>query len=359
MIDTAVGASATETQAYAATDPDADGDQFAVEPWTGWHRYVLAATAEPPSLAWNRILAVALTLALHLAVLLRLTLPPSLPPPTPTPTPDTRRSSTAPGEPADRLQLEFVEAAAPADPGDLALATSVVPPAPPSTPVPLSPAPAAPALPRRRPALADSNPPVVAPPATAAPGGAAIRPGIVAAPAPAARLFRPDGSIALPAAVIADLGAVESADRVFDYAAPGRADAAAAFQRLPTLPYTPTRFDADWQPVRTLADDILLPIANLLTYQNERKTFRCSLLPPVCTWGRVDAAVKLDDPHTLNPAEDAQCRGLWEAIVAATDQAEWLARRKRFDSECRKPLERDGAPPASPAVVTAPGTAPG
>lgn len=203
--------------------------------------------------------------------------------------------------------------------------------------------------------MAMSDPRAIAAPATVEPHDAEVLPSIADASAPAARLFRRDGSVALPAAVIADLRAVESDDRAFDYITPGLADAASAFSRRPMLPYEPTSFDAVWKPVRTLGEDVIIPIAEMLTYENKRKSFRCSLVPPVCLWGRVDAALELDDPHTLNPIEAAQCQGLWDSIVAATDQGEWLKLRRRFDTKCRKPLERDRAPPTPRAVDPAPG----
>lgn len=45
---------------------------------------------------------------------------------------------------------------------------------------------------------------------------------------------------------------------------------------------------------------------------------------------------------------------LWNAIAAATDQGEWLRWRGRFDTACRKPLERDRAPPVSASRVVDP-----
>jgi hypothetical protein len=165
-----------------------------------------------------------------------------------------------------------------------------------------------------------------------------------------ARLFRADGAITLPESVIADLRGVESEQRRFDYMTPGLAEAGSAFTRKPALAYEPTRFDADWAPVRTLAGDIIVPVAELLTFENKRKTFRCSVLPPVCTWGRTDEGGQLDDPNTLNPVEAAHCRSLWESITAATDQDVWLTLRRQFDAECRKPLLVDQTPPLAPAL---------
>lgn len=354
MIDTPVRASAAETEPCAAVARDADGDHVVGEPWIWSQRNALPPDVEPQPLAWSRVIALALTLALHLAVLLLLTVPPS--PMPPASTRDTRGPAIAIGMPPDRLWVVFVEPAVMADPGDVAIDAIVAPLSPALTPDPMPSEPHAPATPPAPSAMAlMSDPRAVASPATVEPRDAEVLPSIADASVPAARLFRPDGSVALPAAVIAALHAVESEDRAFDYITPGLADAASAFSRLPTLPYEPTSLDADWKPVRTLAEDIIIPISEMLTYQNKRKSIRCSVLPPVCTWGRADAPVELDDPYTLNPIEDAQCQGLWDSIVAATNQGEWLRLRRRFDAECRKLLERDRSPPVPRAVKPAPG----
>jgi len=337
MFDTPVRAYAAESERCAASARDAEGDRDVAEtPWAWSQRHALAAAVEPQALSWSRILALALALGLHLAVLLHLTAPPAawLPPPV----------VTTIDAPTNGLHIVFVE---PAAPGGLreAGADAIVTPRSTATPDAVPPTPVAPAS---SPALSTivpiDAPRTVVPAATVEPRAADTLPSIADAPAPAARLFLPDGSVALPAAAIADLHAVESEKRAFDYMTPGLAGAASAFTRRQALTYAPTRFDSAWTGSRSLGDEIFIPIAEALTFENEKKSFRCSVLPPRCSWGLVVEAVELDDPTTLNPNENAQCRALWDAIVAATDQGDWLKRRARFDIECRKPLEDNGTP---------------
>ncbi|MCG6117978.1 MAG: hypothetical protein MEQ07_07265 [Aquimonas sp.] len=247
------------------------------------------------------------------------------------------------------LELLFVEQTTMGGAGDVALQAVVEPPA-------------TAAMPRRTapPRLATEPPPTsVAPPgkarAVAAPSGVEPReaeavPATADAAEPAVRLFRSDGSIALPESVLGGIQAVESEDRMFSYMTPGLAGAESAFRRPPSLDYTPTRFDADWKPVRSIGEDALVTLSEATTYENRSKSFRCSAVPPVCSWGRIDEAVELNDPTTLNPAEAAECQALWQSIVEATEQGDWLKLRRRFDSECRKPLEIDRAPPAPRAM---------
>lgn len=312
---------------------DCESGSHALAPWAWSHRNAIASTDGPLRLSWGRIAALALTLALHLAVLLGLMLP--SPPWPPATTPVVQDLAARANTSSERLQVVFVATSAAADPLVVAGEQFPVQRSPVATPNSPPRLPAAPPTPSM---------PSAAEPATAptVPSGAAHEPPVPAAPQ--ARLFHADGSVSLPATALTDLRAVESDARNFDYMTPGLATAESAFKRQSTVPYTPTRFDADWKPVRTLGDDVMHAISETLTYENERKTMRCSLVPPVCSWGRVDAAVELDDPHTLNPTEDAECRALWDTLVAAANQGMWLDLRKRYDAQCRKPLEREGVP---------------
>ena len=344
MINLADYSSTAET----SVTPDFDADWHEAAPWACSYRNAIALTAGPERLVWGRIVALALALTLHIGLLLYLTLPP------PAWSPATTRGVHGPVaveiRSGERLQVVFVAPSADSEVGVVAGEQILVPRSPAPTPnshhgLPVAPPPsssmpaAAEPVTAAVPSAAMPNPPVPADPRIST-----ALPSATNAAVPAARLFHADGSVALPANAIADLRAVESDARKFDYMTPGLATAELAFHRQSTVPYTPTRFDADWKPVRTLGDDIVIPISEMLTYENERKTFRCSLLPPVCTWGRVDAAVELDDPNTLNPIEDAECRALWDTIIAATNQSKWLGLRKRYDAQCRKPLERELVP---------------
>jgi hypothetical protein len=319
-------------------------------PFRAWsQREVMAAEEESQGLSWHRIVAWALTVALHIAALLHLTIPPLAR--TPGTTAGTQGAAAAANTPSARLQVVVVQASAAGDAGTVA------------GEAPGGPRSAAAASARSPPqSRRQAPPPAPAIPAPnemlrmPAPAGArtvADQPQSTAAATPVARLFRADGAPALPTATIDDLKAADNDARNFDYMTPGLAGAEAAFRRPPAIAYTPTRLDADWKPVRTLGGDVMHAISEKLTYQNERKSFRCSLVPPICSWGRVDPAVELDDPHTLNPDENAQCGSLLDAIVGATNQVEWMKLRKRYDAQCRKPPERTRLPPDDPAAAAA------
>lgn len=348
MIDIPVRAAVVQATPIAALDLLVGPADMEATRWRWSHRNVLAQAAMPRSLGWSRILGLALAMALHVGMLLRLTMPPPVLPPASTT--EVFRAQPTTGSPAEALRVVFVQRAATVDAGDAAAdapvrslpaATTLQPVQPSPTTLTTAPAPA--------PAPAKIDPPMERSRVATEAVAAGASPPISDHSVPEARLFRPDGSIALPESVIADLRAVESEQRRFDFVTPGLAGAGSAFTRKPAVAYEPTRFDADWAPVRTLAGDIIVPVAELLTFENKRKTFRCSVLPPVCSWGRTDEGGQLDDPNTLNPAEAAQCRSLWDAITAATDQDVWMRLRRQFDGECRKPLLVDQMPPLSRA----------
>jgi hypothetical protein len=302
-------------------------------------------------------------LALHLGVLLHLFVPPTAAPPARTS--DALASAGTAGKSGSDLQLVYVDPVVRAEASEASPEAAVMPSSPMSPPQPaLSISTQRQERPRVRPLPAERRPEAQTPQISAvanstAPESAEARdveaqPASSDSPVSSARFFRADGSIALPASVLEDLQAVESEDRMFSHMTPGLAGAESAFRRPSALPYTPTRFDADWKPVRSVGEDALVTLSEALTYENRSGTLRCSLVPPVCSWGRIRTAVELNDPNTLNPIEDAQCEALWISIVAATDQGEWLRLRRRFDAECRKPLEIDRAVPAP--RVEAPGS---
>lgn len=349
MSDSTGRVSTAEAEPCAALVFDADSDGSAAPPWIWSYRAAMLPKTQQSAVEWTRIVALALALALNLGALLRLTMPPAAS--SPAPRVEVPGPATASAAAEDGLSLVFVEPALSADPAEAAADALVAPPSAAATPEPLTPAPPMAPMPASPPSPVSLGAPQAAVPTSpVAPDGAAVPPASDAAPAPAARLFNAEGRVVLPDAVVGELGEVESTERRFDYITPGLAGANTAFRRQPLVTYTPTRFDANWKPVRTLAGDIIAPISEMLTFRNKRKTFGCSLLPPVCSWGRTDPGHELNDPLTLNPVEDAQCQALWEQIVSTTDQTVWLSLRQRFDAECRKPLERS---PLSPAAAPA------
>jgi hypothetical protein len=339
------------TEAPAASVRDADSERVPAEPWIWSLRRARAEVAEPSRLDWSRIGAMALVFALHLGVLLQLMVPPTAS--LPARTSDARGSANALGTSGDALEVSFVEPAAAAVASEVPLEAAAVPLASTSRPQRSLPPPRASATPADAMARARATEgPAAATPATIDARDVEAQPNFADAAVSSARFFRADGSIALPASVLEDLLAVESEDRVFSHMTPGLAGAESAFRRPPALTYTPTRFDADWKPVRSVGEDALVTLSEALTYENRSGTFRCSLVPPVCTWGRIGTAVELNDPLTLNQAEAEQCQAMWVSIVGATDQGEWLRLRRRFDAECRKPLEIDRAVPAPRVEAT-------
>lgn len=341
MNGTSTRASAADTAPKAADFDEALGDRVARDPWIGSVRAARWAASASPSLDLGRIGAIALALAVHLAALLQLLVPPAARAPEPM-----RWAAGAPAADssvAQGLQVLFVTPATRFDVGGTvperaaAAPATVTRPAPPVVVARMSKAQAASDAPMVEPHDADATP---------VDSQAAARP---------IRLYRSDGSILLPESMLEDLRAVDGDERMFNFMVPGLAGAESAFRRPPAMTYVPTRFDADWKPVRSLGEDALVTVSEALTYENKSKTVRCSLVPPVCTWGRIGTAVELNDPLTLNAIEDAECGALWVSIATATDQGEWLRLRRRFDAECRKPLEIDRAPPAPRAVNSRPG----
>ncbi len=302
------------------------------------------------ALSWWRIVALALVIALHAGILLRLALPPQA---WRAPSPVMSPSVWSGTGDDDALSVVFIAPATATREVEGPAATRAVAAAPTPKPTPEP----APPIPRTASAAAQLEPATHAvdrAPATAdAPPTTPVEQHVTAteptttpdAAAPAPRLFRADGSIALPAQTLEDLREVDADDRVFDYVVPGLTTADTAFQRKPLQPYEPTRFDADWAPVRSIGGALLNAVVEKLTFENRRGTVRC-VVPLGCVWGDVGTPVELDDPDTLNPDEAAQCRATWDAIVAATEQNAWRALRARYDAECRKPLERARMPPA-------------
>jgi hypothetical protein len=163
------------------------------------------------------------------------------------------------------------------------------------------------------------------------------------------RLFRDDGSVALPDAVIDDLDAVTRDDRRFDYQVPGRAEAERFLVQRPALVYESTRFDEAWEPTQDILTaglqkalekstvNISIPLPRA---PGTRLVCKVTLLGGGCGFRSEDDGyvVQLDDPDTLDPDEDRQCRAWWDELTAAGSQKQWLELRRRYDERCRKPL---------------------
>ena len=172
------------------------------------------------------------------------------------------------------------------------------------------------------------------------------------------RLYDADGSIALPDDVIDRLAAVDGDHRVFDYQRPGLLESGRFMDRAPVLAYEGTRFDQYWIPEQPALIEILEKAVKATTGTVEipipgtrggKLVCSVSLLALGGGCGVTNNnrgyVVQADDPTTLSPEEDAQCRAWWEQIVGADDQATWRQTREIYEATCRKPLARPQDPP--------------
>lgn len=193
-----------------------------------------------------------------------------------------------------------------------------------------------------RPKVRDSTPVAVAPaPAPDVSAGEESRP----------RLFDVDGTIALPEGVLKDLAAVTDPRRSFSYQMPGLMQAREFLDRPPALTYEATRFESGWieeadpltealaKAVEKTTATIRIPLPRA---PGSTIVCKVSLLAMGGACGIVNNGegylVVLDDPHTLDDEEDAQCRAWWAALVEATTPEQWRAALDRYERECRKPL---------------------
>lgn len=183
---------------------------------------------------------------------------------------------------------------------------------------------------------------------------------VEAAPRPGEplRLFDADGSLQLPDDVVARMDAVDGDQRQFDFQMPGLMESGRFMDRQPVLVYEPTRFDQYWIPEKDILTSVLEKAVEATTGTVEIPIPGSPGSKLVCTVSVLAMGggcgirnkndgyvVSLDDPDTLDPEEDAQCRAWWDQIVAADDQDTWRHTRELYEFSCRKPLEKDTAPP--------------
>jgi hypothetical protein len=171
-------------------------------------------------------------------------------------------------------------------------------------------------------------------------------------------LYDADGSLALPDDVVARIGDVEAPTREFDFQLPGLMESGRFMERQPVLAYESTRFDKYWIPEKDVLTKILEKAVKATTGTVE--------IPiPGTRGGKLVCSVSIlalgggcgvrnnsngyvvrgDDPATLSPEEDAQCKAWWDQIVEADDQDGWRHTRDLYDFSCRKPLAKDLSPP--------------
>jgi hypothetical protein len=142
--------------------------------------------------------------------------------------------------------------------------------------------------------------------------------------------------------------------RVFSYQIPHYEDAKKYFDRIPALTYEKTRFDESWAPDHDALTALLEKAVEKTTKQVKVKvpgmngsshvvctvavlalSGSCRVITNGADWNGPQ-----DDPDTLSPEEDKQCQAWWEKIVNAKTQDAWVATKKLYEAECRKPLER-------------------
>jgi hypothetical protein len=225
----------------------------------------------------------------------------------------------------------------------VAPAPTTVPPRPaPATPPRAVPTPpTSPTSPRRdRPMVAVA--PTPRPPADAAP----------------LRLFEGDGSVSLPDDVVARLDEVTSDQRTFDFQLPGLMESGTFMDRPPAMVYEATRFDRYWKPDQDALSALLEEMVKKTTGSIEIPIPGSPGSKIVCTASVLafgggcgivnnnDGYVPVvDDPATLDEAEERQCQAWWEQIVAAKGQDAWRHTRELYEFSCRKPREQALDPP--------------
>lgn len=215
--------------------------------------------------------------------------------------------------------------------------------------------PAPPPAVRRARAIASRSPPSARRPArmTSAPPDEAPRPQTAVAPAPAARLFREDGSIALPDAVVDDLAKATDPRREFGFQVPGVVEAQARAHALkrPALEYLGTRFDEGWieetdpltaglkKAVEKTTATVRIPLPRAPGSKAVCKFSFAAMSGGCGIRNESDGyVVRGDDPDTLDAAEVAQCEAWWNEVVTATTPEQLRIARDRYEAQCRKPL---------------------
>ena len=172
--------------------------------------------------------------------------------------------------------------------------------------------------------------------------------------------YNSDGSVHIPADVLANLAKLRSDDRGFDFQVPGLARADALLAHRSPLEYRATRFDKDWRPTQDLLTEVLNRAVEASTKEikipipgdpRHHVVCRISLLAMGggCGVARNGADGDIlpghDDPDTLSAEEDRACQAWWEKIITAKTQDEWRQTRRLYDKECRKPLAQEQAMP--------------
>ncbi len=169
---------------------------------------------------------------------------------------------------------------------------------------------------------------------------------------PTLTLINKDGSILLPQQTRdAFLNNIEN--REFAVQRKGLDDMQKLLHRPVSLEFKSTVFEDDWQGdqprlARVLAEAVEKSTVRIKIPIPGRPGayLRCNMAVIVmggsCGFTANDDGyfVRGDDPNTLSPEEDSQCKAWWDLIVSAKTQALWRKTKKLYQQECEKPLEK-------------------
>ena len=168
------------------------------------------------------------------------------------------------------------------------------------------------------------------------------------------RLYNPDGSLRTPGDMLDRIDEKYGDQRTFSWQIPRLDDAKKYFERNPALAYEKTRFDESWAPDHDALTALLERAVEKTTREVKVKvpgmngsshlvcTVAVLALSGTCRviTNGADWNGPQDDPNTLNPEEDRQCRAWWDKIVDAKTQDAWRETKKLYEDSCRKPLLR-------------------
>ena len=172
-------------------------------------------------------------------------------------------------------------------------------------------------------------------------------------PEPKLQLYNPDGSLRVPDDMLDELDKKFGDKRTFSWQIPHLDDAKKYFDRNPALVYEETRFEKYYTPHGDALTLLLKKAVEATTKEIKVKVPGTSGSYMVCTvsilamgggcgvlTNGADWNGPQDDPNTLNPEEDRQCKAWWDRIVAAKTQDAWRETKKLYEKSCRKPLAR-------------------
>lgn len=173
------------------------------------------------------------------------------------------------------------------------------------------------------------------------------------------RLYDKEGRLRVPDDLLEQIDRKYGDKRDFSYQIPRMDDAARLLGRNLPITYESTRFDQYWKPDQDLLTDVLTQLVERTTKQirlpvpgSPGTTMVCSVSLLALGGGcgiltaGADYVGPVDDPATLSPDEDRQCKAWWDQIVGAITQDGWRKTRRLYEQECRKPLLR--LPPEPP-----------